>query len=229
MLYIDYIIRNMCKLYYKPNHNDVFTETLTGKTYTTCNLAVPRRNNIPIVLDFKTVGWDESEVQFNYDEEKNNSSSINNDRTTGPKINEFDTIITDKNPIKSNIRRWNRNKYYRKVITKQDFDELNEHLQKLTDFTRDSLLAGVFVNDPILGNVDVLLKDKSSLTFNKSRKLLIGNTFDSTPGLTKINNINHTMMSSNYIQNIWQNILSVISTGSNISYDSTKIQKNITY
>ena len=229
MLYIDYIIRNMCKLYYKPNHNDVFTKTLTGKTYTTCNLAVPRRNNTPIVLDFKTVGWDESEVQFNYDEEKNNSSSINNDRTTGPKINEFDTIITDKNPIKSNIRRWNRNKYYRKVITKQDFDELNEHLQKLTDFTRDSLLAGVFVNDPILGNVDVLLKDKSSLTFNKSRKLLIGNTFDSTPGLTKINNINHTMMSSNYIQNIWQNILSVISTGSNISYDSTKIQKNITY
>ena len=48
--------------------------------------------------------------------------------------------------------------------------------------------------------------------FDRNQKSLIGHSIDSYPGHSDINNINHSMMSSNYIQNIWQNILSVIST-----------------
>lgn len=252
MLYVDYIVRNMCKLYYKPNYNDEFSvnSSIEGlKNYTGCNLAAPRVNKKPLVLDFKCTGWDLSEIQlssqhlgsdtFNESKTKPESleqnkpytnNTVNNSRATGPYISDSDktdstNADTKRLVVYTDKRRWNRNKYYRKVITKQDFDELNEHLVKLTQFIRDTNLTGKHVTSSILGNADVLLPHEAQLNFDKSRKALVGHDTTVTPGSSKVNNINHTMMGSNYIQNIWQNILKLIS--SNNSDIATKIEKDI--
>lgn len=243
MLYIDYIVRNMCKLYYKPNYNNTYTSQISGKNYTSCYLASPwSSNNNPLMLDYNCIGHDSdnTEIQPNYyktddnelkyllyNEDKTNDNSINNERKHGttPKNENYsgyyDTTDTANNMITVNLTKWNRNKYYRKIISRQDFDALNEHLQSLLTFLRDSLLCG---NNSV-ENIDVIPFNPNNLNFNKSRKLLIGNSIDSTPGSSKINNINHTMMSSNYIQNIWQNILSIINC--NDVYIKNKLNKDI--
>lgn len=190
MLYIDYIIRNMSKLYYKPNYNFANSND-TGRNKQYYNLCSPYIDNKPLVLSFKGVG--------------------NDGTNKGNEYNEFDHIGSNE-AITSNIRKWNRNKYYRKVITKDDFDTLNEHLINLVNFTRHVSFTGEHSNNPVYGNVDVILTDANSLNFDRNQKSLIGHSIDSYPGHSDINNINHSMMSSNYIQNIWQNILSVIST-----------------
>lgn len=255
LLYVDYIVRNMCKLYYKPNHNNEFfnNSSIEGlKSYTCCNLAAPWVNSKPLILDFKCVGWDLSEIQLasnngnnkqmgsdTFNENKTSPESIetdkpytnntvNNSRAAGPIISEFDSgksATEEPDMITTNKRRWNRNKYYRKPITKQDFDELNEHLIKLTQFIRHESLTGKIVNTAVLGNADVLLPHEAQLVFDKSRRAIIGNDITVTSGASKINNINHNNMGSNYIQNIWQNILKLISSGNTTA--AYKVEKDI--
>ena len=230
MLYIDYIITNMCRLYYKPKHNDIVTLKYGSnniKTYKGCNLAAPWEKGKPKVLNYKFAGWSDLEEFFITDEGKREIK-------LGPNYSESNT----------SGRKWNRNKYYRKTINKQDFDALNEALEGLITFTRDKSLAGKYVKDNtkiitdnettsmidalVIGNSYVLLKDIASIEFKRNKKLLIGNGLDSTTGHGIENNINHKMVSSNYIQNLWNNILTVCSTGDRIKedYPSTKVTIN---
>ena len=237
MLYIDYIVRNMCKLYYKPKYNNTSLKFNNNLHY---HLSVPYVNGSPLVLNWKTCMWDDTEYHlFNTSESikqykgLNNEVSINENKTSsdteinGDRLKGPNTLSTSINGINniSNRERWNRNKYYRRVITKNDFDELNSHLTDLVEYIRHNSLSGsttVNINDPVFGTKDVLPCAPSELEFNRSRKMLIGHTVDASPGLTANNNINHTLMSSNYLKNIWKNILAVCRTGSLISIDDTK-------
>ena len=224
MLYVDYIIRNMCKLYYKPDYNNTNDSFDANLKY---HLSVPYKNGLPILLNWKTWGWDNTENHLfetsesikNYkgttneksiDENKSSlDTQINGERSVGP--NTLNVSINGINNI-SNRYRWNRNKYYRKMITKDDFDELNEHLQELVIFIRDLVLSGATDEnklDPVYGTKDVIPCAPEELNFNKSRKMLIGHTSDNTAGLGSNNNINHVMMNSNYIRHLWNNILRV--------------------
>lgn len=209
MLYVDYIVRNMCKLYYKPNHNDVTTEKISGysSSVKNCNLAVPYHKGTKesIKLNYHCVGWD----NIIYSTTASNKKLVSQ---SGP----------NKAETTSGGQRWNRNKYYRKMITKDDFDKLNSHLKELIEFTRHEELAGKESKTPIYGNIDVLLRDENFINFDRLSRLLIGNTTDTTSGHSETNNINFKMMGSNYIQNIWQNILSICKPGSRVTYKNTK-------
>ena len=240
ILYVDYIIRNMCKLYYKPKYNYTYSATAALKDYTGCYLAVPWISNKNAkVLDWRTWGYDymeypyfenntqiedwqgkQSENDPGYINNDNRSTgNINNDRTTGPR----DGGPTGKEQI---IQKWNRNKYYRKPITMQDFKELNRHLEDLVDFLRDTNLCGNITDNIMFANNQVIPVNKDALEFIKSRRRLIGHDLTENPGVGSINNINHTMMSTNYIQNIWNNIKTIMRPGlegSGISDKKTNI------
>ena len=206
MLYVDYIIRNMSKLYYKPKHND----TISNNSH----LAAPKN----LLLDYKGWGWDDMELKI--DENKSNSIQdngmlseypINNNRTVGP----TNTI--------TNRQKWDINKYYRTIIKKQDFDELNKHLQNLVEFIRNTALTGKHVNSSIFGNYEVIPKPKEILNFNRSRKMVIGHDLTSNAGQGTINNINHSMIDSNYIRHIWENILQVCQPGDLQSHEDIHV------
>lgn len=199
MLYIDYIITNMCKLYYMPS-KEIYPD-ISNKNH----LAPPYNN---LVLNQNAAGWDNMEIQFlnKHLNINDGDNSINFIKNYGP-LN--DTI--------KNRDRWDRNKYYRKIISKQDFDELNNHLLDLVNFINNNELAGKLVHGY---NDDVLLPTSSDfLDFYKSRKALIGHDINSSCGIGNTNNLTHTLMGSNYLQNIWQNILS-ITRSSIIPYES---------
>lgn len=241
MLYIDYIIRNMCKLYYKPKYNilnDKLINTNTseslGDLYYGAFAPYPLRNGISPYC----WGWDDTEYKlFNesslikkykgsnstygekeFSENKaNKDSSINEARVKAPS-----NLTTEASKI--NRFKWDINKYYRRIITKQDFDELNAHLQELVTFIRHPLLTGQNkenISESALGTRDVLPTSPESLEFDRTRKGIIGNTINSQAGNGSVNNINHTMMSSNYIQNLWQNILSIHEPGVNINHPNS--------
>ncbi len=209
MMYIDYIVTNMCRLYYKPKHNDIFTVTVDKLPSDTCNLPTPWENGEAKVLNYKFAGWSDLEEFFIDDEGKRQIK-------LGPNYNK----------LHESRHKWNRNKYYRKTINKQDFDALNEALEGIIEFTRDVLLAGNYVNDSTFGNSDVLLNNIDSIAFDRSKKLMIGTKLDSTYGQGIANNIQHKMMSSNYLQHIWNNILTICSTGNRITYPSTIVTDN---
>ena len=65
----------------------------------------------------------------------------------------------------------------------------------------------------MIGDAVPISKKELLKTFVKGRAGIIGHDTSRNSGLTmeqtNNNNINHTMVDSNYIQNLWQNILSV--------------------
>ena len=255
LLYIDYIIRSLCKLYYKPKNNIVI-ENYTNNFYRNPDgtsitfqikqhLAIPPQASfnqslqdvINNILSFKTWGWDDSEynnfetandvknygaqiASNNRDNDENRAipnSQTNGLRTRGPKSlpmntsKESDIGQNQMIPNKDNTRnRWNRNKYYRKTINRQDYEMLNQHLKDLVTFIRNEAFTGNHINLDYLGTQYVIPKSKEYLEFKTSSRSLIGNDLHDRPGLGTTNNINHTMMNSNYITNLWHNILSVI-------------------
>lgn len=243
MLYVDYIIRNMCKLYYKPKYNSQDSNNqFNSKLY--YHLSVPYVNNQPLVLDYLTWGWDNTEYklfndntlitaykgttnerEFNEDKsyENNKLLEYNNDasensksiRTQGP-----NTLSHSKLKTYNDRHEWNRNKYYRRVITRQDFDELNSHLEKLVEFIRHNVFTGLS-NDNLFWLAEILPVSTEDLRqFKRERHGIIGHNTSNETGLKTTwnnNTINHTMMTSNYIQNTWQNILSVCKPGSKLT------------
>ena len=237
MLYIDYIVRNMCKLYYKPNNYNKIDKFNDNLIY---HLSALYIDNSPLILNEKTCLWDDTEYhlfntsetikqykggenEVSISENKSDANThINGDRYLGP--NTLNNSIKGIDNIE-NRNRWNRNKYYRKIITKNDFDELNSHLVELVEFIRHPYLTGsneYNINDPVFGVKYVLPCAPSELAYNRSRKMLIGHTVDSSPGLTVNNNINHTMMNSNYLKNTWMNIMTICRPGSLIPVNDTK-------
>ena len=120
---------------------------------------------------------------------------------------------------------WKRNKYYRKIIEKCDFDILNDHLKQIVEFTRNTNFTGKHVYG-YLGNIDVILSNSNNLDFYRRQKLLIGHKINSEVGHSRINNINYKMMSSNYMQNLWQNILSITHPGSNNNNNTKTIKRD---
>ena len=226
MLYIDFIIRNMSKLYYKP-----FDKLLPVPKQADFDLSLKDKCNR--VLDYRTWAWDDMEYQLfekngdvsnftsttqNKDHnEKASSPGINGLRTLGPNAITAGTI--------TNRNKWNRNKYYRKIISKQDFDELNRHLEDLVTFIRNEAFTGNHcISDWRIGNNFVIPKFRDTLDFYRSRKLLIGNKTNSDSGLGPVNNINHSMMSSNYIQNLWSNIQQICESG--VIFEDTRNNDN---
>lgn len=235
MLYIDYIIRNMCKLYYKPKYNNQNHVFKPNKLY--YHLSTPKG----ICLNYLTWGWDkteyrmfndntligaykgpENEKEFTEDKTYKNNKlyeyNANNDsveergiRIQGPN-NASHTNI--KNYSEDERKKWDRNKYYRRIITRQDFDELNNHLEELVEFIRHPYFTGLSDdNFDMIGDAVPISKKELLKTFVKGRAGIIGHDTSRNSGLTmeqtNNNNINHTMVDSNYIQNLWQNILSV--------------------
>lgn len=219
MLYIDFIIRNMSKLYYKPKYNDT-NNYWNGKNSATNNLkyhlSVPYENNKPIILDKRNWAWDDTEYHlFNTATDIKNNKGLSNEKEYNEKSfkdndgNIIDPINHNRSKFTGNLNKWNVNKYYRRPITKNDFDELQQHLTNLLNFIRNSNLTGmndINKDDTNHGIGKILPIDPTQLDFNKTRKGIIGHDIDETSGIENINNINHTMMSSNYIQNIWNNI-----------------------
>lgn len=246
MLYVDYIIRNMCKLYYKPKYNlldDKLINTNTsekiGDLYYGAFVPYPLRDSLRDGLSLYTWGWDNTEYRlFNEAEDikqyKGSNSTEGEKEFTENKSNK-ETSINEERLIAPNSSistinnryKWDINKYYRRVITKQDFDELNSHLQDLVTFIRHPLLTGQNADNILesaLGTRDVLPVSPDSLEFDRTRKGIIGNSINSQAGNGSTNNINHTMMSSNYIQNLWQNILSIHEPGLNINHPNPIVE-----
>ena len=97
MLYVDFIIRNMSKLYYKPkynNTNDRWNGNGEAGRNLVYHLSIPYDNNgNPIVLNDKTWGWDNTE----YNLFKTNDSNTN--LTNENVMNERDKNNPQKNAI----------------------------------------------------------------------------------------------------------------------------------
>ncbi len=236
MLYVDYIIRNMCKLYYKPKYNGRDSGCkLNNHLY--YHLSTPKG----IVLNYLTWGWDDTEYRMfndsslisaykgpgNEKEFTENKSHVNNklyiyDEKTDSVLADGVRIQGPNNATHSKIKtfseserkRWNRNKYYRRIITRQDFDELNNHLEELVEFIRHPYFTGLNDNNfDMIGDSVPVSKKELLKSFVKGRAGIIGHDTSRNSGLTAAqtnnNNINHTMVDSNYVQNIWQNILTV--------------------
>ena len=202
-------------LYYKPkynNTNDRWNGNGEAGRNLVYHLSIPYDNNgNPIVLNDKTWGWDNTE----YNLFKTNTSNTN--LTNENVMNERDKNNPQKNAInnertkydKINKGRWNLNKYYRKPITKNDFDELNQHLIDLTNFIGQYCLSGKTddnKNENLIMDVLPIYSDK--LQFNKTRKGIIGSSLDTSKsnGIGNINNLNNQLTDINYIQKIWDNI-----------------------
>jgi len=185
ILYIDYIIRNMSKLYCKLKHNEIHPESeIVKRPY--CHLALPYNDdNRAITLNYKCAGWDDMD-------NKNISQNINVQNKPHPQM-------------------WDRNKYYRKVITIDDFKELNTHLIELLEYIRNINFTGkhVFNNKFVLPINPA--KFNTFLDRDKNYNLIIGDSIDINQGHSNINNVNYKNITSNYIQDIWDNILSTCS------------------
>lgn len=211
MLYVDFIIRNLSKLYYKPNYNnieDAWNNEDSRKQYLKYHLSTPYINNNPVILNDKTWSWDDTEYNLFKTDASNidltNENTINEDKTS--KENQ---INGSRLKYDTNKGYWDLNKYYRKPITKNDFDELNQHLIDLTNFIGLNCLTGKNdTNEQDNKILDTLTIYEDKLQFNKTRKAIIGSSLDITTanGIGYINNLNNQLTDINYIQKIWDNI-----------------------
>lgn len=220
MLYIDFIIRNMSKLYYKPkynNSNDQWNGSDDRNKILKYHLSVPYdENNKPIVLNDKTWGWDDTEYNLFKTNDKdgqykdsqnnilNNQLVVNEDKSS--ETNHIDGL---RKKYITNKGYWDLNKYYRKPITKNDFDELNQHLIDLTNFIGHSLLTGKNNDNSEQPMIENTLSIKASLLeFNKTRKAIMGNSTNigEPSGIGIVNNLTNQLTDYNYIQKIWTNI-----------------------
>lgn len=219
MLYIDFVIRNLSKLYYKPYYNDKpdkrdedNNNTWTGNgsrgQHLKYHLSVPHINNNPVILNDKTWGWDDTE--YNLFKTNTSNTDLTNQHTVNEdKSSKENQINGSRLKYDKNKGYWDLNKYYRKPITKNDFDELNQHLIDLTNFIGLSCLTGKNDNnDQDNAIIDTLTVYEDKLQFNKTRKAMIGSSLDITTanGIGYVNNLNNQMTDINYIQKIWDNI-----------------------
>ena len=97
---------------------------------------------------------------------------------------------------------------------------MNSHLEKLVEFIRHNVFTGLS-NDNLFWLAEILPVSIEDLRqFKRERHGIIGHNTSNEAGLKTTwnnNTINHTMMTSNYIQNTWQNILSVCKPGSKLT------------
>ena len=211
MLYIDFVIRNLSKLYYKPNYNnvnDMWRGNKSDGQHLKYHLSVPYINDNPVILNDKTWGWDDTEYNLfktnSSNTELTNETTINEDKESKENHINGPRLKYDKNKGK-----WDLNKYYRKPITKNDFDELNQHLIDLTNFIGQPCLSGKNDDNKQENTIiDTLTIYEDELQFNKTRKAIIGSSLDITTanGIGYVNNLNNQMTDINYIQKIWDNI-----------------------
>lgn len=215
MLYIDYVLRNMCRLYYKPDYNDISNDDddryFTSKYDDTkenagatiyYHSATPHVDGKSFTLDGFSWGWDNTSFTVGVLNDKDNKTYNKIFTNVGEKINDND----NNRNIPNNRDKLNYNKYYRKPITQQDFEELHSHLVNLTHFIRHTVFTGLTKENEIY-ITNVLPVHENELTFNGLKKSIIGHDLSGNPGLDRINNINHTMIHSNYIKCIWNEIL----------------------
>ena len=200
----------MCKLYFKPKHNGSNSDTFIG-ALNSLNFAC----SLPIgvnPLNWKCVGW--SNTEYTLIESKQYYSQFN------IKNNQHEIIenIRETTNFKSNeehLAGFNINKYYRRPIIKNDFDELNSHLDELLSYIKQSALSG---NNNNVENAsypngikNVLPIKNEYLFFEKHRKEIIGSTLIKSPSQSNINNVYQLLEGINYLQAIYNNIKLVCS------------------
>lgn len=225
MLYLDYIISNMCKLYSKPKHNNI---SLNGEQFfgSIANRSLRYGCGLPKnvePLDWKYAGWSDTEYVLNEDKKEHK-----NDTT---KWLDFQYNIKENNVIKENInstvnkydslssngyiRGFNINKYYRKPITKNDFDELNKHLINLLNYIGKEEFSGKTNENANIsihfGIKDILPLISDNLNFEKHRKEMIGSTMIRESNQSNTNNLYNLMCGTNYLQFIYNNIITTCS------------------
>lgn len=151
MTYVDYIIRNMVKLYYSD---------FPG--------AYISREGAPTAADF---GWTQTLANA-YSEASWTPGVVNTGNVQ--KGNNYKITNPQKTPA-------NRNRYFRKPIMKEDFDQLTDTLKRLVSFIRDERFTGKHTkeNDPkgADGRSDgtgVLMIDPDSLEFDKQIRGVVG-------------------------------------------------------
>lgn len=206
MLYIDFIIRNMCKLYYKPKYNNL-ENSWNDKLYYHLSVPYDEHKN-PIILNKVSCSWDQSE--YNLFKTSDSKTNLNNQDVVNEDKTKKDTEINGKRLLSNfYLDKWDVNKYYRKPINMQDFNELNNHLCNLLEYIRHEYLSGKTDENENTEAINSVLPIKSNnIQLDLTRKGIIGNSIDieNVFGQGIINNLTNQLLSSNYIQEIWNNI-----------------------
>ena len=198
MCYVDYIIRNMVKLYYSDWQG-----------------AYIRKEGAPTAADF---GWTQSLADYYQDKDITenweigivntghvNHTGVKREITSDPNFKDDDPNLTDKNP-------GNRNRYFRKPIMKEDFDQLTDTLKRLVEFIRDERFTGKHTdeNDPKGPNgkgdgTGVLLTHPDNLDFERTVGAIIGSSNEQ-----KLGGKWSYPIDTNYIRILMDNIINKI-------------------
>lgn len=211
MNYVDYIIRNMVKLYYSE-----FDGALNG------SLGVSYAN-VKKIITPEMFGWTPA-LQSAYNIPGWNIDTVNPDNR-GEKTS---------SPGGEYGKPANRNRYFRRPIRRDDFEVLNNVMRALTKFIRLEQFTGTHIsknnesmpaNDPEGAfGTSVLTAPPDSLELPKNVKKgsnfkergRIGTSLDNIPSVAFENTRPATAMthtSANYIQRIWENIISIMHNG----------------
>lgn len=222
MCYVDYIIRNMAKLYYSDwvgayvNDNNRIACEDWGWTK---SLALAFKQ---AVLDnAKTNDWydvSETTIKDRY------AGTVNTINNTSGIVGTDNQDSAPVNNLDINNMPYNRNRYFRKPISKDDFDVLQGIISKLVSFIRDTKFTGKHteLNDSKDGNnksngLYVLPIEASLLEFDRytapsgSSRQVIGHSLQpNQPGIGTDNNSLYTQTDSNYIKQLMTEILAKI-------------------
>lgn len=153
MYYVDYIIRNMVKLYYSEFEG-----------------AHMNNSNAPKPEHF---GWTQT-LQNEFPDTNWTPAIVNTGDVAHSSVAKSIKSIESKDPS-------NKNRYFRKPIMKEDFDDLVTALQTLVAFIRDEQFTGTHCNENDLKDAtgkstgsSIVMIDPDLLDFNRNIRGIIG-------------------------------------------------------
>ena len=153
MYYVDYIVRNMVKLYYSE---------FEGAHMNNSNAPKP-----------KHFGWTKA-LQNEFPDTKWTPGVVNTGDVSHSSSSKSIQSIENKDPA-------NKNRYFRKPIMKEDFDDLINALQTLVSFIRDEQFTGTHCSENDLKDATgkstgsgVVMIDPDLLDFNRDVRGIIG-------------------------------------------------------
>ena len=153
MYYVDYIVRNMVKLYYSE---------FEGAHMNNSNAPKPKHFGWTKTLqnEFPDTNWTPGKVNTGYVSHSSQSKNVQS--------------IENKDPS-------NKNRYFRKPIMKEDFDDLVDALQTLVAFIRDEQFTGTHCSENDLKDATgkstgsgVVMIDPDLIDFNRDIRGIIG-------------------------------------------------------
>lgn len=223
MNYVDYLVRNMAKLY-QSDWSEAIPPTVKTK-----------------VTHIDT-GWTRAKAlaygtTFGYNRDPNNMSSLKEDCKWSSDTFDVDLSHLRKDAETTNAKikdkPLNVNRYFRKNVTYKDFECLNTALQHIVDFMRDEIYTGTHTEstDPKHNGVpmgtSVLPVSSESLNFNELRtttlngptpvgNYVIGHDVDMNIA-DDHNNNQWRRVDSNFAQKIMTNIATKVTADSTVS------------